>query len=91
MNSEISNCRVWYYFTDIFPVTFHAAAILLTVCLAGQRCLCAVYPLSIAQWFTTKVTLVIHKVRIVSRVDVEVDELDLRVCLLESFLHSLAC
>jgi hypothetical protein len=25
-------CRVWYYFTDIFPVTFHAAAILLTVC-----------------------------------------------------------
>ncbi|XP_052072839.1 probable G-protein coupled receptor AH9.1 [Mytilus californianus] len=51
-------CKMWYYFTDIFPVTFHASAILITVCLAGQRCLCAAYPLSVAQWFTTKVTFV---------------------------------
>ncbi|CAG2235747.1 unnamed protein product [Mytilus edulis] len=47
-------CKMWYYFTDIFPVTFHASAILLTVCLADQRCLCAAYPLSVAQWFTKK-------------------------------------
>lgn len=49
-------CRLWYYFTDIFPVTFHAIAILLTVCLAGQRFLCAAYPFSVGQWFTKKVT-----------------------------------
>jgi hypothetical protein len=67
-------CRVWYYFTDIFPVTFHAAAILLTVCLAGQRCLCAVYPLSIAQWFTTKVTLVSVTVCIVLAITFEISE-----------------
>lgn len=51
-------CRVWYIFSESFPIIFHSTSILLTVYMAAQRFICVMYPLSMLRLCTTRRTLI---------------------------------